>query len=405
MRYSKGKHVYDKGGLMVNTMRQTMGDTEFKKACHTFIKENELKNVNTSLFINTFTSNSSQSASFFEQLIADTGFCHFSIYSIRSEQKTNWETTIEYKQRQRLGNHVYEGMPFEIMAFDRKFNKQVFKVLLGKPQAIKINTDFKPVFVCIDYDQKFSDAITEDVVITETKGNYSNGHSLLPISITEIKDSILLRIEHNWVYPDPYFNRLPGIVLSKERYWTIDGIFDSSLKAEATFMYDGNTPSNFSGGWLDNQLLASYKEDSLVLLYRPNAESDWQIESSGQHVIGSKLDLKGYFIVKELKKGQYTFGAYGKQKVGKSKHPQKKSGFKLYPNPGDNQIIVEWGTEVSPESYEIYNTQGQLVVAGEIAPGLNSKVIPTGDLLNGNYFISFYSDDKTRQSHEFIVSR
>ena len=77
--------------------------------------------------------------------------------------------------------------------------------------------------------------------------------------------------------------------MSKERYWNIDGIWPDDLQIEGVFAYNGLRPtSNPSAGFLDDQLI-KITEDSLVLMYRPNAWTDWEIHPSYTHNKGSAL--------------------------------------------------------------------------------------------------------------------
>ena len=94
--------------------------------------------------------------------------------------------------------------------------------------------------------------------------------------------------------------------ISKSHFWIIDGIWDTTFAAQCTFEYNAN-PSN---GRLDEDLLPSFPEDSLVLMFRKNPSQDWRIINTN-HIIGSKNDRRGTFTIPTIEKGEYAFA--GKQ--------------------------------------------------------------------------------------------
>jgi len=408
-----GMHVYKKGADMVHTIRGAMGVEAFKERSKSLMETYKTGNITTQDFINHFNKQSLLPPDFIKQIIADTGFCHFSIYNYNSVKEGNeWNTTLNYKQKQRFGKHVYTSIPFEVFAFDNNFAKKVFKVYLGESSSISFKTPFKPEFICFDYNQNFSDAITDDAITTANTGNFDFTYSMMNLSISENSNTSLIRIEHNWVYPDAYFMRIPRVIISKERYWNVDGIFSPALKFSATVAYDGSKSTNYTSGWLDNLLFEGRSEDSIVLLYRENAESYWQIENNVTKTIGAKLDKKGTFKINELKKGQYTFGVYGKalttgfnNLAEPNKDSKVKSVVKMYPNPSNGKLNIEWNSDLNPESIQIFDILGKSVLSKTIESGGNSAFIDMKLLQNGHYFAALYQSYILLYSEEFIIER
>ncbi|MCB9251234.1 MAG: T9SS type A sorting domain-containing protein [Flavobacteriales bacterium] len=401
--YTYGSHVYDKGGSMVHSIRHAMGDSLFKIACRSFITENKLGNVNTGDLILKFNKIGDLPTGFIDQIISDTGFCHFSIYNTETQKNSLWDTKVTYKQRQKLGNHLYNDMPFEISVFDEHFKRKILKVNLGTAGSFNFSSDFKPVFICIDYDQKFTDAITDDVILTSDTGYYENSNSLMGVHIVEIKDTSLIRIEHNWVYPDAYFLNIPNVLISKERYWTVDGIFDASLKATGTIYYDGTRPSNYSGGWLDNELFNGRREDSLVLLYRESATSYWKIESDVTHLIGHPIDKRGTLRINKLKKGEYALGVYGKETLNDLGLRKELNVVRVFPNPADGTVSVYWDSNETVLKIELYNETGQRLWVNNTKDMVQTGIkIDTQHLTAGKYIIHLVTQTGKEYSKVFI---
>ena len=400
-----GTHVYKKGADMVHSIRGVMGDESFKEKCTTLMSSKKGGNINTKDLIDHFNFKTNLPDNYIHQLISDTGFCHFSIYNYNSVKGSNWETILNYKQRQRLGNHIYKDMPYEVFVFDKNFNKQIFKVNLGVPKPITLSTAFKPEFICFDFDQKFSDAVTDDVILTAEPADHILMNGLMTISISALTDTSLIRVEHNWVHPDNYFMPNSNVILSNERYWTVDGIFDPSLKMSADIKYDGSVSSSFTSGWLDNLLLNGRSEDSLVLLHRANAYSYWQLENNIVKTLGLKNDKKGSFRINELKKGEYAFGIKGKAAVNSAYPVELKKKINVFPNPSQEDITIECNSNRAVTSIQISNLTGQTLVNCPCLDGCVTETIDIRSLPNGAYILTLYSGFSKMAASEFIISR
>lgn len=400
-----GTHVYKKGADMVHTIRNSMSEIDFKNACNSFMEKYKYSNVTTPLFISHF-AGFGVNRSFLNQMIKDTGFCHFTIFNSTYEFKNNsWEISVNYKNRSRMSNHVFDSIPCEFYVYDKKFNKEIFKVWLGKNQSFKVNTKLKPEFICFDFEGKLSDAITDEYIITDSIGNFNFDYAMMNIKINSINDSSLVRVEHHWNYPDEYFLNLPDITISKERFWKVDGIFSQSFQASAIINYDGSKLTSYTSGWLDNKLLQNQSEDSIVLLYRPNAESYWQIEKNIVKTIGGKTDKKGTITINELKKGEYTLALKGKKQSSGYINPKQENSLKLYPNPADHTLYIEFKENKFPQSIEISDLSGKLHYSDKVENNCKNMQIDTCGFLPGNYFINFIFKDGFKTSESFVICR
>lgn len=399
-----GSHVYKKGADMVHTIRFAMGDINFKTACSDLMEKHKYGNLNSSEFISQF-SKYGVSSSFLKQIIGDTGFCHFTIFKQNSEFKNNkWEIDVTYKNRNRLGNHIYDSIPYEFYVFDKNFKKEIFKINLGKNESFKVQSSINPEFVCFDFDGKVSDAVTDEYIFTEKTGTFNLDYAMMNVNITANNDTSLIRVEHHWNYPDEYFLNTQGVIISKERYWKVDGIFDKSLKASAIITYDGSKLTSYTSGWLDNKLLQNSSEDSIILLYRPDALSYWQIENNISKNIGGKTDKKGTVTINELKKGEFTFAVRGKKQTSGYIEPEKSKPLKIFPNPAEEFIYAEWSETSQAGHIEITDISGKVVV-NKIADSPYNIKIDTCSLSSGKYYFTLFGIRKPLASESFIISR
>jgi hypothetical protein len=401
-----GSHVYKKGADMVHCFRGVMGDADFKNKCQTLMESKKQSNISTQDFINHFNDNTALPKDYIKQLISDTGFCHFSIFNTTTTNDgSGFKTELSYTQRKRFGHHVYDEMPYEIYAFDKNFNFQIIKANLGKANKVSFQTPFIPVFICFDYDQKFSDAITDDVILTASSGPYNLKNAMMNVVLSDNSDTSLIRVEHNWVHPDGYFIKLPNVIISKERYWKVDGIFDPSLKMNAIINYDGSKPANYSSGWLDNQLLEGRTEDSLVLLYREKTDNYWKIETDVTQTIGGKLDKKGSFKINNLKKGEYAFGIRGKVITSGYNNLKEDNLFNIFPNPANDKLTVAWNENIKPLSIEISNILGQSVFSSQMSSGKTFHEIDTKSFESGLYYVSIVGENSKKYTREVSITR
>ena len=115
-------------------------------------------------------------------------------------------------------------------------------------------------------------------------------------------------------------------------------------------------------------------EDSIVLLYRPNSESYWQIETNMVRTIGAKNDKRGSIKINELKKGEYTFGVMGKE-ITNSFFLDEKQDLNIFPNPADKTLKLEWAISVEPQTIEIYNSLGQNIFSKKVRKNSKSETL------------------------------
>lgn len=74
----------------------------------------------------------------------------------------------------------------------------------------------------------------------------------------------------------------------------------------------------------------------------------------------------------------------------------------VYPNPAQNSLTVDFGTNVQNGTIAIYNTMGQEVLNVRVSG--NRTTLATDKLPNGNYFCKFINDATTTVK-KFIIEK
>ena len=179
---------------------------------------------------------------------------------------------------------------------------------------------------------------------------------MLRLTVSSITDSALLQLEHHWVAPDSIKNNINNYRISSNRYWSFNGILPPNFKASARLDFDNRSTT----GFLDDDLL-SVNTDSIILVYRENAASDWEeYPYYTKTKIGSLLF--GFMTIDSLLLGEYAF-ANSPDAVSVNEQKELfQNNFKLFPNPTDNHVFIEEIT-LSTKNYalDVYDLSGRII--------------------------------------------
>lgn len=394
-----GRHVYDKGADMVHTLRGLMGDQSFFEACKSFQSSFKFKDVTTRDLHTHFQSYTTLDLTgFFEQWVKTPGFAHFNILSA-TKQDGAYKLTI--KQTPRFNQEVYTNVRLSLAAIasGKRYDTEV--ILNQAQQTFSITCPFEPEFWVLDPDDKISDATTTDqVTITSEEQNLTHGMmKKLRLEMSD-KDSVQLWVTHHWAPADGSYGKPLGAQLSKERYWEIQGFWNENTQLATQLIYSGLKSTAPDYGFLDANLIRS-TEDSLVLLYRPNARSAWSEAQDYTKNMGSLFDKRGTIDISNLRKGQYCLAMYDASLLQAS-NLDKRPAFKLFPNPASQEINVELS---SPKEgvLEITNMQGQVIHSYPMNGSQLKHKIDISFLASGVYLVGISIQNQAYDVRRFVI--
>lgn len=394
-----GRHVYDKGADMVHTLRGLMGDQSFFEACKSFQSSFKFKDVTTRDLHTHFQSYTTLDLTgFFEQWVKTPGFAHFDILSA-TKQDGVYKLTI--KQTPRFNQEVYTNVRLSLAAIasDKRYDTEV--ILNQAQQTFSITCPFEPEFWVLDPDDKISDATTTDqVTITSEEQNLTHGMMKKVRLEMSDKDSVQLWVTHHWAPADGSYGKPLGAQLSKERYWEIQGFWNENTQLATQLIYSGLKSTAPDYGFLDANLIRS-TEDSLVLLYRPNARSAWSEAQDYTKNMGSLFDKRGTIDISNLRKGQYCLAMYDASLLQAS-NLDKRPAFKLFPNPASQEINVEL---LSPKEgvLEITNMQGQVIHSYPMNGSQLKHKIDISFLASGVYLVGISIQNQAYDVRRFVI--
>jgi len=386
-----GMTAYDKGGTVVNTLRNYLGDSLFFEAVTAYLNAdgiayNSVSSADMRDFLTDYTG--INMTPFFDAWVMSPGTPHFSIdSSVVTEGDASYMIDIWMKQKYKGFDFLADDNIVEVTMIDEGFNMYTdtvhFSGKTGHSQKIydMATMPNKPVVVTMDLFEKTNDATSDNYRYFTEPQTYAFPETFFTVIINSLEDSALLRTTHNWVAPDSLKIPVEGLKLSPYRHWEIEGIIPDGFEAQGKFVY---TSTN-----LDNGLITS-TNDSVVILYRPDAYSDWQ--SIPQERIGAWM--VGVVIVDNLIPGEYTLAVWDKQIVGNEEDKQSFNDIRIYPNPTKGQINFEFprkgnyhvkvfdesGREL--DSMRIRSTHGSWRCKQKVSPGLVMvTIIENGDTL------------------------
>ena len=407
-----GTTVYKKGSDMIHTLRSYMGDSLFFKSINTFLNRNKWKSINSIQLRDSLSLYSGINLTdYFNDWILQPNFLNFDIGNWYAYPNNgNYTVMIAVEARSFPKYHAFQNVPLEIAFFDATWHKVVKKISLqngctGGFGGYTVNLNFMPVYVALDFDEKLSDAVSDDWKVIKQIGSNSFQNGKMTVAVQSVIDSALIRVEHHWCRPEGFKNTSSSLHLA-DRYWRVDGIDLNKMTANATIQFDGTT----SSGFMDEAFITN-SEDSILLFYH-DLESpcpDWQLYNSYTvNKQGSATNKKGSITINNLQPGEYAMAIRDYHWVDTASQPfqyymccisegidkltKSEAILKLIPNPANTLVDVIL-TEASRSKAElkVFNVLGQCVFRKEWQVGQDKLSINVQDWLPGMYQVEYGS--------------
>ena len=391
--YTYGKTVYDKGAIVVHTLRGYLGDSLFFSGVKGFLEEfafDYMSSEDMRDFLTGYTG--IDMTDFFDTWVFSPGFPHYSIDSFNVGPSGD-EFAVEVYARQKLKgtSHYANSNRLEIVFLNESMEQFTQTLEFdGKTGSDEFIVPFEPSSVFIDPDDLICDATTDQTQTINSIGQISFPNTFFTLETEEITNDAIVRVTHNWVAPDSLKEPANGLQLSDYRYWTVDGIFPEGFVATGKFTYNRN-------GYLDNTLITN-ASDSLVILYRPNPSADWEsidFTRLGPWSIGN-------IYVSNIQKGEYTLAIWDHTVNTGDLHIPHKNSMKLFPNPSEDIFTFEFDIEEAG-MINIYNNEGKLIDEFQINPGQNSMQWGPEPNNNGIYYVQLFTKNQKLQATNKII--
>ncbi len=357
-----GDHVYRKGSLVAQNLRMLLGENNFGPAITGFLQSRAFNNMSSLQFRDYLQTQTNKNINgFFDGWVFNGGFPDYHIYDVTiTPTPALTKITVAINQKLNHAPNAFTEIPLEIGFYDSSFNLTVETVMVGQNMTqIEVDLPIVPAMVTLNPNNKLCYATTDDIHTIKSAGTYAYPNGMMNVKATTVTDSALLKISHHWSAPSPSGKWIDKPYrLSNYRYWTVEGILPTDFEATADLTYDGKE----SGGYLDS-LLVNITEDSLVLLYRANLNEEWtEYPFYTKNTLGISTNKFGIMQLSKLLLGEYTLANIDHSVLSTGELIKPKNELKIYPNPSNEKVTIEWQKGETPLAIDIYALDGKRVL-------------------------------------------
>lgn len=378
-----GSTSYDKGGLVVQTLRSYMGDSLFYVCVKAILDTFKFKDINSGQMRDYLSARSGINLNeFFNSWVFTSGFPHFSVDSFKVVSNApNFDVTVFAREKMRGRTNFSNNNMLEITFMDSLWNKTSRVIdISGGVGSSTFSIPFNPICVFMDLYEKTDDATIDNFKTIKSINSYTFEQTYFSGNVTTLTDSAFIRVEHNWVAPDNFKNPISGVLISRERYWKIDGIIPSNFVMTGKFYYDKTTTTT---GYLDNQLITNVA-DSLVILYRKGTWDDWKIIPHTK--IGN--NNSGNLKIDTIKKGEYSLGIRNWELYHStgSLFMNSNNEISIIPNPASETCSIKYNKK-NGDQLNLIDVNGHVVKTIYVR-NINDEVnISLANISKGLYFV------------------
>lgn len=384
-----GTTSYDKGALVIHTLRRYMGDEKFFYSVKQVLDEYKFKPISSEQFRDAMSSYSGINLhDFFDAWVFQPGFLHFDFDSLIIVNSSNNTYRYTIKQQLHKALNFANSNKIEVQFFGANWQKYTDTIYFSGEYGTKtVQLPFTPVYYTVDYDENMADAVSDYNLVLNSVQSNSMPNAFVSLNVTEINDSALIRVEHHWVaptsvnLPSPSINRL-----SPNRFWRIDGIIPDNFDAKIVFNYN-------SASDLDEDFIKSTSLDSVCIAYRRDINDTWRLIPFTRIGAGNGIIRVDHFLP-----GEYALAVGDIAQIGVEQN-EKQNPIQIFPNPCSSKIFIS-NVKSNNVKFSIFDTTGKLCKKGKLDKGLNQ--IDLKNLSKGIYSIEIISDNGLIRTEKII---
>jgi hypothetical protein len=366
-QWTYGEHSYRKGADVLHTLRGYLGDPLFITGFTSFLETYQFQPVNSMMMrdhLSTVTG--VDLGHFFSDWIFQPGWSAFEVDSFTVVPSTN-ATTIHVEQKLRGASSLYTDVPLTvtcIAADGTRWNAPERMMAGGTQSTTTVQPPFAPAQVLLNADDLIALAITADEDTLVQNGTIQYPRSNMRLTVSALPGPVPIRIEQYWVAADPEAADAFAYAISPDRWWRIVGNIPGEAIINGRIDYDARptTGGSIDVGLMQDQGGVVFREDSLVLLYRPDQHSPWMLHPSFTvNMLNNATDKWGRIDFTGVQAGEYTLG-WRKSHVGVNEIPALLPRFILAPNPAHDHTTIWSDHPVAPGAQvHLLDTQGRSV--------------------------------------------
>lgn len=353
--------VYDKGALVVMSLKTYMGDSLFYRSVRRLLNDFAYSNIDSRTLCDSLSSYSGLDLHpFFNDYVFDTLMHHFAIRQVEFGQNSATFTIHSRTKASADTPCSYCRIPITFVAADFS----TYKVLVeydGTQSPHTVLLPFTPVAAMLDMEEEYFDLTLDSYKKIAPSGLYKYDESGFRLFANACTDTVLVRAILHFVGAEAQ-PQIQGVNrLSDCHYWTIETVGEQNADLQARFYYQLSSSANS----FDPSLVSSYEfADSLMLFYRPDMTSAWE------YVPTAAPNSPTGYLSAPLRKGDYIMAAGDRSLVGlQTPESRERSGLKIYPKPSSGKVNVEFGSLEEEAVLLVFDSAGREVARQNVEKG------------------------------------
>ncbi len=366
-----GAHVYNKGASILHNIRSMMGDDAFFNASRDFLATYSFQPVSSEDMKNFYQSYTSVDlTAVFQSWVYSPGYPNIRIKNI---ENSGAQTIVTLEQMGHYSDAVYTGFPMTIKTITdwgtSASSEAVFQADITDEElqfTIDENVNLNDTRIILNPNNEILHAnLPEEKVILNT-GTFFFNYAEATVNIANMAgaDSLLIRVENHWAAAAiPNEIPLTDIVVSNDRWWSVDGLGDLPVhNARLTMRFFGNSTSQtyYDPLFFAPLFNSTFNETNLRVYYRRNGAEPWV--EWGDYVIetlGSPNNWNGRVQINNAVDGEYCWGIQtgiiNTEEIVPNVH-----SVSVYTSPDARLHMV---TENSKGTFTIYDVLGKQIDA------------------------------------------
>lgn len=390
-----GSHTYDKGALVVHSLRGYMGDELFYSSLRTLLQQEKFGNVNSLEFFQKMSTISGMDLlEFFYGWIHQPGFLHFQIDSVVATGSPNLYD-LHFRQKLHHATDFANANRLDIEFVSQTGERHIVENVLfnGERDVTSVLLPFEPQFWVVDPHEKYGDALIDYFIDVPDQNAVTCADAYFRIKADQFTDTSKLYVAFHWVKPDSIKMYYPNIYrVADNHYWEVQYYEKNFTEGTLHFRYLASLPTA-----KDYELMAGYGKEDLLLLYRKDCSDDWVEVPS--HPVGN--NIQGYLITEHTESGEYAL-AIGDHCVGIDEYASPQ--FILFPNPANQYVYCQFEQAIMQETeLLIYSMDGKLVEKMILSDP--NQAISVSHLAVGEYVVKAGWKDQQSASSRLIIVR
>lgn len=381
-RITYGVTTYNKGASMFHNLRTYLGDSLYRVGMQYVLEERTYGNITAYSFRDILMEGTGVNLTdFFNDWIFSPGWSDFSVnnYDVK-EAGTGYQVSGTVIQKQYHDQHYHQNVPLTLTAYFKDLSRLDTTIYVsGKTTVFTFRTSQKPTALIVNEKYSLCLASVSNFTLVSGEGTFNVVGTFLNTFCTLYKGEDRVAIEHHLTPPPPLNDETKNLELSRNHYWKV------AMARPGLNTYGFNY--RYSSG--DKNFLDYYVArdgaDSLLLLYKKDAESGW-VEYSEYRVISTGTNA-GVVVTQNAKPGLYTLG-HGQKGVYTKVVRTTPTEITIFPTLVSNNFQV---SGLNQGKIKVYSINGLKI--GEYNVNSGSTLIELPVILPGLYVVQVYNSD------------